>query len=253
MTQEVRRTGGRVLKQIGDGIMAVFNRADAAVHAAAAIQRALDEQERAPDQPALHVRVGLSSGPAVVTEGDLFGDVVNVAARLEGHAGPGEIVLSGTTYEELAENLRQMAQRLDEVVLRGRPARVPVYRFQWKPEDATAIARGGLRSQAGTLHLQYENRDFVVSAERPKLRAGRAADVDIVVANDVVSRYHAEISMRGDKFFLRDSSANGTYVWAEGAAPVRVAREDFLLVTAGDIRLGAEEMTPIHYEVRRQG
>ena len=251
MIEEVRRVGGRALKRIGDSIMAVFDHVDSAVDAAEAIQKVMAQSEPGAAHDRLRVHIGISAGPAVVTEGDVFGDVVNVAARLEKQAGPGEIILSGQAYEGLSADRRRATQMLDEVVLHGRPSRMPIYRYLWKAEDATALAKATLQPQAAALHLRYQGRDFVVNADCPKLRVGRAADTDIVIGTDVVSRYHAEISMRGDKFFLHDSSRNGSYVRAGGIPAVRVAREECLLSEAGDIRLGAEDTAPIHYEVRR--
>lgn len=56
---------------------------------------------------------------------------------------------------------------------------------------------------------------------------------------------------RGGKFFLHDSSRNGTYVHAEGTEPLRILREDIVLATAGNIHPGSPDTRPIRYALRR--
>lgn len=250
MIQEVQRAGGRVVKRIGDEIMAAFTTGQAALHAAAGIQRALDADDSGLRAQGVRVRVGISAGRAVVTEGDVFGDVVNVAARLVSHASAGEVLLSGAVYEALPHDMQRAVRLLDQIVLRGRPSLVSIYRYLWRAEDLTAI--GSLRlSTPGVLVVSYGERSFVLDADHPKLRIGRAPDNDIPIETSVVSRYHAEITLRGDKFFLRDSSRNGTYVQPDGTDLMRVMREEIVLTTGGDIRPGSEDTPPIHYAVRR--
>jgi class 3 adenylate cyclase len=80
------RLGGRVVKQLGDGVMLAFERVAPAVDAAVALRA----NAAAAGLPELHV--GVSAGPVVQRDGDYFGRTVNLAARLSGAAGPGEIV-----------------------------------------------------------------------------------------------------------------------------------------------------------------
>ncbi len=249
MIAEIRRAGGRVVKRIGDGLLATFKQADASVRAASGIQQALDDRSSVLSQEGLHVRIGISAGRAVLRDDDVFGDVVNVAARLETHAGPGEIVLSSAVYEALPADLRRWARLMDPVVLRGRPSLVSVYRYIWKQDDATATAELDVRRPVTTLLVTYGERQLVVDATRPKLRIGRATDNDISIDNNLVSRYHADIGLRGARFYLCDSSANGTYVEAEGSELVRVTREDFVLIGNGSIWPGSQKVVPIRYAV----
>ena len=86
---ESRRFGGTPVKWLGDGVMFHFP------DPAAAVACALDLVERAPQAglPAAHV--GAQAGPVIVRDGDYFGRTVNVAARIAGHAGPGEVLVGG--------------------------------------------------------------------------------------------------------------------------------------------------------------
>ena len=89
--------GGREVKHIGDGIFACFNHISRAVDCAIAIQRdfaAIDD-----DRPGDRVRIGISAGEPVDRDQDLYGAVVNLAARICGHAEPGQILVSAAVKE----------------------------------------------------------------------------------------------------------------------------------------------------------
>jgi class 3 adenylate cyclase len=90
----LRRTGGVPVKHTGDGVMASFDSADAALACAVGLQRAFAEHNRSSPEHALHVRIGLNAGEPVAEDGDLFGAAVTVAARICAHARPGRILVA---------------------------------------------------------------------------------------------------------------------------------------------------------------
>ena len=105
--------GGHVLKKLGDGLMALFgypqaqeNDAERAVRAALAIQRALVEinaRNASRGAPELEARIGLDSGQVVVdATGEVFGDAPNIAARVQGAAEPGSILVTATVQRQTA-------------------------------------------------------------------------------------------------------------------------------------------------------
>ena len=105
--------GGHVLKRLGDGLMALFgyphaqeNDAERAVRAALAIQRALVEinaRNASKGAPELSARIGLDSGQVVVdATGEVFGDAPNIAARVQGAAEPGSILITATVQRQTA-------------------------------------------------------------------------------------------------------------------------------------------------------
>ena len=109
----VNRLGGHVLKRLGDGLMALFgyphaqeNDAERAVRAALAVQRALGEmnaRNAAKGAPQLSARIGLESGPVVVeARGEVFGETPNIAARIQGSADPGTVVVSLNVQRQVA-------------------------------------------------------------------------------------------------------------------------------------------------------
>jgi class 3 adenylate cyclase/predicted ATPase len=109
----VTEMGGRVAKKLGDGLMSLFgypvaqeNDSERAVRAALAIQRALAELNRknaGSGKPALAARIGLETGPVVVdSAGEIFGDAPNIAARVQGLAEPGAVVVTARVQRQVA-------------------------------------------------------------------------------------------------------------------------------------------------------
>lgn len=101
--QGVAATGGRVVKTTGDGALAEWPDARAAVTCALAIQarNEVDERTRRPDRRA-RLRIGLHAGEVIAASGDIFGEGVNIASRLESIAGVGEIYTSGVIAAQAA-------------------------------------------------------------------------------------------------------------------------------------------------------
>jgi adenylate cyclase len=98
--REIERQGGRIANTAGDSILAEFPSAVDAVQCAITIQeRVASVNEAVPDDRRVMFRIGVHVGEAMVRDGDLFGDGVNVAARLEGLAQPGSVCVSGATYD----------------------------------------------------------------------------------------------------------------------------------------------------------
>ena len=96
--QSVESQGGRVVKTLGDGVLATFDTAPRAVQAMAALMRDHQQHLREwPSEMCLQVRVGVAGGEVVEVDGDCYGDAVNLAARLCERARPGEVWVSAST------------------------------------------------------------------------------------------------------------------------------------------------------------
>ncbi|MDZ7747632.1 MAG: adenylate/guanylate cyclase domain-containing protein [Halofilum sp. (in: g-proteobacteria)] len=126
----VRHYRGRIVKTIGDSIMAVFRRPEDALQAAIAIQQVLAARRRADPAFDLHVRIGMHTGTAVVERRDVFGDVVNVAARVESHASGDEILVSGSMAMRLPRHDYALEKRAD-LRAKGKRRVVPVWQCDW--------------------------------------------------------------------------------------------------------------------------
>jgi adenylate cyclase len=118
---------GRLVKTAGDGFLAEFASVVDAVRSAAAIQRQVGEREAAePEARRITLRIGVNLGDVIAEGGDLHGDGVNVAARLEALADPGTICLSGAAYEQVRDRVELSFEDTGEQALKNiaRPVRV---------------------------------------------------------------------------------------------------------------------------------
>ncbi|MEJ1158849.1 adenylate/guanylate cyclase domain-containing protein [Prosthecomicrobium sp. N25] len=99
---QLRRCNGRLVKLVGDGFLAEFRSAQEAVDFSKSLQAANREPEvPPPEQQRLVLRIGIGLGDVLVEDGDIFGDGVNMAARLEQAADPGGILISAAVHDQL--------------------------------------------------------------------------------------------------------------------------------------------------------
>ncbi|MCZ6859911.1 MAG: adenylate cyclase, partial [Alphaproteobacteria bacterium] len=97
---------GRIVKTTGDGLLAEFASVVDAVKCAVEVQQAMQEREAdVPEERRIVYRVGVNLGDIVIEGDDIFGDGVNVAARLEALAKPGEVLISGTAFDQIKKKL----------------------------------------------------------------------------------------------------------------------------------------------------
>lgn len=126
----VSRYGGRVVKLMGDGVLVEFGSAANAVHCALELQQEMTRANGAePGLSPILLRVGINVGDVVVDGTDLYGDGVNIAARLESIAEPGAVYISRKVQEELRGKLNCDYADLGEVVLKNIATPVRVYRL----------------------------------------------------------------------------------------------------------------------------
>lgn len=102
----VERFHGRIVKTVGDGVLVEFGSAVEAIRSAVELQRGMFERNvGTPPERRQAFRIGLHLGDIIAFDEDVFGDTVNVAARLQGQAEPGSIVLSDSVYEQVRDKL----------------------------------------------------------------------------------------------------------------------------------------------------
>jgi len=125
----LREYKGTEVKHTGDGIMASFISVSDAVRCAIAIQKAFDQHNNTNPDEELHLRIGLSAGEPIEEHGDLFGTVVQLAARLCAHAEPGQILVSQIIREFYKENQIPFFD-LGEITFKGFSQTVRVYKVK---------------------------------------------------------------------------------------------------------------------------
>lgn len=231
---------GRVVKTIGDEIMAVFPDAMTAVHAACEMQLVVSSRKPV-DDVRVAIRIGLHYGAVLESDGDVFGDTVNVAARMAGIAKAEQIITTGSTVSALPPIMRASTRALSTLSIKGKADDVEVREVIWQEsEEMTMMVGNTLPPSAAepTLKLVHQGETFVVDASRPSVTIGRDEQADIVIQDKRASRMHARIERRRDKFVFVDISSNGSYLIVKGEAEIQLHREEFVLRDSGSISLG---------------
>ena len=167
MATLIQQRHGRVVDSPGDNLLAEFASVVDAVRCAVEIQQELKAQNaELPAQRKMEFRIGINLGDVVVEGERLYGDGVNIAARLESLADPGGICLSGTVYEHVENKLTLTYEYLGEQAVKNIAKPVRVWRVQLEPAAADhAIPRRGK-----------------VTSPLPRRRAGLTYRVGMVVA-----------------------------------------------------------------------
>jgi len=245
VTQEHR---GVVIKTIGDEVMCKFPSADDAFDAAVGMQRTLKENAaEITDKTRVCIRVGLQWGEVVNQGGDVFGDAVNVAARVAAVAKRDQIVTTEQTVAALTGNRSDMARQFDKVALKGREGELVLHMIDWDDEaDATrmrtVLPAAPSAAAQKKLQLTFGDKSALLFTEGKTLTLGRSAECSLVVATGFASRLHAKVIMRRGRFVLADESTNGTYIvpggLGSGSQEVFIKREEFLLPDKGVFSLG---------------
>jgi adenylate cyclase len=134
------RHGGRLVKLTGDGALAEFPSAVDALDAAIEFQQAMaDANREQPGETQIVFRAGLHLGDLIVEGDDLYGDGVNVAARLEAQAPAGGIVISGNVHDAVAGRLKATFDDLGTLALKNIERPVQAFSVKWQPQDWQAV------------------------------------------------------------------------------------------------------------------
>ncbi len=239
--------GGRVVKAVDDEVMAIFPDARAAGEAARDIQLGVHDISPV-DKSRLGVRIGMHFGPVEERDGGLFGDTVNVAARLTEMASRDQIVASLETVELLTPVQKMDCRQLFSVPMPGKPD-VDVCEIMWTDtDDATQLAARRASTDAGDrLRLVYRTRVVTLEAGKDAVVLGRDTTADLVVADRMASRAHCEIGERQGEFVLADRSQNGTFLSIDGEREVVLRAEEAVLRGHGFITLGQSRSTATEF------
>jgi adenylate cyclase len=241
---------GRIVKLMGDGLLAEFPSVVEAVQCAVDIQKSMVGREAdLPDDRRIRLRIGVNLGDIIVEGSDIYGDGVNVAARLEGLAEPGGIYISGKSREEIRNKLPVAFEDLGEQELKNIPETIRVYRWTAAadpmPGGAGAEAALPLPDKPSIAVLPFDNMSddpeqdyftdgisedlitalskirwfFVIARNSTFTYKGQAVEVT-QVARELGVRYVIEGSVRKAGSRVRITAqlidaTTGRHVWAE--------------------------------------
>ena len=245
--------GGRVVKTLGDGVLAVFPIGPGAISAVVEMQRNHQRRlDKTPVPQQMPIRIGVASGPVEIVAGDCYGDAVNVAARLSDLSGPHQIWASHVAVDQYVKSTDGARFRpLGSINIRGRAEPCLVYQVEWKveensdfltmqadlpttPPDARADALGG------QIELGWSNNLKAFNSFDLPIHIGRVRTVEFVVDDPRVSREHARIDWRNGSLTLTDISTYGSCVrFYGGGSDLLLRRNDCVLHGQGEIALGA--------------
>jgi class 3 adenylate cyclase len=246
LSDETERHAGVVVKTIGDEIMATFAEAEAAARAATAMQQAVDG-DAGLAEVGMRIKIGLHVGPVLLEASDVYGDAVNVAARMVGFAKPDQIITTRATVERLPAPLRGQTRSLGRAEVRGKEQRIELCELLWQP-NRSALTNVMLpwdearKQHEGRLVLHYGTQEFVVRADAPPFRMGRSPSNDLATHDKNASRSHAVIRFSHGRYVLTDRSTNGTYL-RMGTEEVYLHRDQTPLLREGAISLGQTHAT----------
>lgn len=214
----VRAHGGKVIKTIGDAVMASFEDVKEAVQGAVEMQQAIyEDSQTKPEQDRVSIRIGLNYGLGIVKPDDVFGDVVNVASRVESVGQPEQVVISDTVYEQVVKHDKFKIHYLGRFSLKGKGENRDLYEVQWTdripPRRAAAHTVVMSAQKAAAVPRVKINRilkDGSVGDQyallNEKLEIGRMRGDVQFPDDDKMAPIHARFSMEKDQLFVEDIS-----------------------------------------------
>ncbi|MBP7565693.1 MAG: FHA domain-containing protein [Burkholderiaceae bacterium] len=244
---------GRVVKTLGDGVLAVFPDAVNAVEAVIEMQVSHQLRlEKWPEPLRMRLQVGVAAGEIVEVDGDCYGDAVNVASRLSDLSGADEIWANDAVIDQLAHTGVRY-RSLGPISIRGKAEPMPVYRIEWEDDSSEFLTQQASISELAALratppdevriNLRWLDQSRTFTPKSLPARIGRVAENEFVVNDPRVSRTHARLEWRHGSVVLVDVSSYGTWLrFADGAtasAELILRRDECVLHGRGEIGLGA--------------
>lgn len=235
----VAQYGGRVIKTIGDEVMCVLPDADSACLAAMDMQLKtaalvpISDVKRA-------IRIGFHLGPVIQEHNDVFGDTVNLAARMVALAKATQIITTQATVHSLTRLLQSSTRRIAALTIKGKGDDVEVCEILWQSGEELTMATPSIIAlpKRSRLLLRWGSTEMLMEQAKTGILIGRDASCQIVVSDRMASRQHARIERLQDKFFLVDESTNGTFVAIAGESEISLRREGLILRGQGRIAFG---------------
>lgn len=242
MRSIVEAKQGHCVKSQGDDVLSYFDHPDQAFTAAWTM---IND----PWTDGLSVHAGMYMGAFLNHENDIYGDVVNTAARLAALAKSGEVLVGDNSFDLLSPDHKARMLPIGELQLKGKadPTRVysgSVVDFQ-QQTVVTIRPASTSKPKAQGAEVTYAGRTWNIG-EGETLSIGRSSENDIVIAQAWVSRKHAQISIRHHQLEYADHSSSGSVVQLSDGKQISVHRRATLLSGSGIIFAGnrAEQDSP---------
>ena len=243
--------GGRVIKTIGDEIMCTLPTAMSGLLAACDMQRKMSRDINFV-RDNLAVRIGFHHGNALEENGDVFGDAVNVAARMASLAKREQIVSTAATVNGLSGTRLPETRSLGRARVSGKLLPIEIVDVVWQEDTSgmtmvqSAIRMGDTAPAGAKLTLRHRGKLIELTENSEPFMMGREVSNNLVVEADWVSRTHAQIEYKRGHFMITDRSTNATYVCIGQDPELRLHRDEVHLRKSGSISMGQAAAANTH-------
>lgn len=227
----IEKHHGTLIKTIGDGAMAVFESTEGALSAASEVQRDIISGRNAGSGPFVDakLRIGIHRGLCILKSDDVFGDAVNVAARVQSAGKSDKVVISGAALDHVGDEFQKRMKSLGKFPLKGKSQEEELFDYHWedqfgKPAGSVDVATGEFPAvvpeppptsglPAVTITVEVLDRTGATvrqeSFQRPAISIGSAGT--FAVPEDLtLAPVHAEIGIANDGIIVRDLTGTDT-------------------------------------------
>jgi len=242
MAGELAAHRGTLVKTIGDEIMCIFPSAEDAMRSACSMQLAVENGKPGGDRP-MFIRIGFHYGDVICESGDVYGDAVNIAARVTSVTRARQILATEAVVNALPHELKDKTNYIRRDTVKGKQEHIDFFQVIWEPEDMerTRIGIPAYRKPQESneeMILRYHDQTLTINEQHKSGMLGRGGVCDMVVHNDFASRQHARVEARFGKFVISDQSTNGTYIRFNDRHVTHIVNEETMLRGSGSISLG---------------
>jgi hypothetical protein len=256
--QQCISRGGRVIKTLGDGVLAIFPNNQSAIDTVVELQRVhFKNQLKTAPNLKMPMRIGVASGEVEIVGGDCYGDAVNVASRLCDLSGPSQIWVSAVALRGVKEEADVSFRDLGSIGIRGRAESCAVCQVEWRQEEMSdfytmqgKFEESFLSGESDVLGREIEL-TWLDKCKRFKafdlpVHIGRVRSIDFMVDDPRVSRTHARLDWRNGSVVITDLSSYGCWVRfaADQGAGVLLRRQECVLHGKGELALGGSFADP---------
>lgn len=244
MVSEIPVYQGTLIDAVGDEILCTYANPELALNCACAMQKAIKKCAFEGNET-LRIRIGVHYGDVFLRKGAVFGDIVNITARVAAIAKANQIMTTQAVFNELPPNLKEKTHKFMCTGLKGKSSPFDIFLVTWEPDDLSGTCYNTplpnkLLETAYELSFFYNGQSVKVNKEKKIVTLGRSESCDIYVHSTYTSREHAYCEWRFGKLVLVDHSINGTFIRFNDGKEITLLREEVILYDSGTISLGRD-------------
>ncbi len=244
MDQEVEPYHGRVIRTIGDEVMAELPCPEQGFLAAIAMHLSLAKHNASTGKNT-QIRVGFNCGDIIHEDGDVYGDAVNVASRMVDQCHPGQILTTQGTAAIMPASVSDTMRSLGTSSLKGKEMDIEVFEILWQDDRSKlrVVSRhtpSFNEELSPSLCLEYQKNRVTIQKRGTPFVLGRNSQTNLWVDDDRVSHIHAAIEHHQGQYNLSDRSTNGTWTCLGHRERLFFHQESLLLHSASTIGLGKD-------------